>query len=68
MKRLLLLVFLMLIDIECTHYSLQSCPTCVGNAHDVSAPFFSDECYQDSALTNFSSFDMQETNTSSLLE
>ena len=64
MKRIVFLVFITFIDIEFTHYALRSCPNCVGTVSETSAPFFSDECYQDSSLDGL---DTQQTTTEALL-
>jgi hypothetical protein len=43
--------------------SLNSCPTCVGKAHEKNAPFFTDECYKEVAIEPA---DFKQTDTLSL--
>ncbi|MGE0206512.1 MAG: hypothetical protein AB7R69_01560 [Candidatus Babeliales bacterium] len=65
MKKLLFIMMLTLLDIECLHYPLQSCPTCVGNALESRMPFFTDECYQELDLKDN---DFKQTGTNLLFE
>lgn len=63
MKKIILFLLLMFINVEFSQHMLQSCPTCVGNATETGVPFFSDECYLSLDPVDFSS-----TTTKALLE